>query len=518
MSEGSSRFRVRRGGRLSSPKSVDDLVRLARAGKIASTDDVVEVVDGFDVEIGPAASQPWHPAFRPGTPAGHTTSQPAQAQGTIRPPATARRKQAYVAAAAALIGIIAIAAVAVPAFLRQRMHYQAEEYSARLIAAERAIAESAETGEPGSLLARIDSLASEVATPEFPLEAQAADLGSRLLADRARVLGSAPYIRQLLGSATQAAEASIALASEFRIEEATAKLERVRVPPAPNPMPRGLSLADFEAPLARVEVARAAIRLAETTARAANERRAREEARRAAEAARQAEQARRASIRGSIEGTMWLTRGDGRSDIQRGIDVVLMRDELPSTSADGIRRCLLLQIDSALELADRVDQMADFAKLKRKGRSDAATADLSSANTVYHMVASASLYGRDLLSDRHSHMVGITTRFECNRRMFASLKFTPLLGYGTFDQAHKVTLDDASWPQIVKKQLVSATSTDANGRFAFDGIPAGSYLVFARVMTSAALVDWVVPVEIDRTGMVKLDLSNRNAATIFEGI
>lgn len=64
---------------------------------------------------------------------------------------------------------------------------------------------------------------------------------------------------------------------------------------------------------------------------------------------------------------------------------------------------------------------------------------------------------------------------------------------------------------VLRTASIAVSPTGAKGRYAFNNVPAGEYLVFAEMMLRDDLTWWIVPVRIPAHGQVALDLDNNNA-------
>jgi hypothetical protein len=70
------------------------------------------------------------------------------------------------------------------------------------------------------------------------------------------------------------------------------------------------------------------------------------------------------------------------------------------------------------------------------------------------------------------------------------------------------------WPDVLPQVAISQTTTDIDGKFQMPNLREGEYVVYAYWKTSISVIEWFVPVRLDKQAELKIDLSNNNAGRI----
>ena len=74
---------------------------------------------------------------------------------------------------------------------------------------------------------------------------------------------------------------------------------------------------------------------------------------------------------------------------------------------------------------------------------------------------------------------------------------------------------ERAWPELVDSIKVASASTNIDGKFTIKGLQGGKYRVCARTANDFFFMEWVVQLDVEKSGDISLDLFNSNAAFIL---
>ena len=171
----------------------------------------------------------------------------------------------------------------------------------------------------------------------------------------------------------------------------------------------------------------------------------------------------------TITGSIWLTKNDANSQLMRGIRVCLLR---PTARVAAVHRAFKatandLAYEHEHERVDTTPAVPDLAVKMNLLRG-------SEANVV--------------------HDVSVDV-------VYAQLRATAPFSVPAFSG-------------IIIDSLVTRVKSDVDGKYIFEGVQSGSYFVYAEFSSKAMIVEWLIPVVVERA-IVKLDVNNSNAASIL---
>lgn len=170
----------------------------------------------------------------------------------------------------------------------------------------------------------------------------------------------------------------------------------------------------------------------------------------------------------SIEAFIVLQSGS--SQVERGLEIRLLRRTLPSKVVARIELGVLSAIEEARAVAD--------AK------------DLQSLRTA-----------AEGLSIAHDHEVDI-------------LKLQSFFAHVGGSQGLSSDTCRASWYLVQSESLIAITTTDIDGRAEFASVPPGDYYVASRIDDKRGRLDWLIPVHPSQGRAVRVMLTNSTAESM----
>ncbi len=237
------------------------------------------------------------------------------------------------------------------------------------------------------------------------------------------------------------------------------------------------------------------------------ERRAQAEAQQAAAEARaeaqklaaegRAEADRLSTFSASVIGGAWLVNKLGHSDVLRGLHVHLIPAHVQKK-----------------EMAYVLKQAKDRATLERAAYERILVAARGGQTVVegideaeatrrinFKRAAENAVERVNSLADDHP----IDTN-----EIYSSCRLT------AFGMAGMVRIvEDRLWPDAVSRCQVRETTTNIDGKYKFENVTGGKYYLYALHATEYFVVEWLVPIVIDRSGELSFDLFNERAALII---
>jgi hypothetical protein len=207
---------------------------------------------------------------------------------------------------------------------------------------------------------------------------------------------------------------------------------------------------------------------------------------------------------GRLAGVIWMQRGDGQTLSLSLTNVYVLAERLPTASPDVSNAITKLAGDlrSAAQSQNSIFSKAEGMNENLK------QLELQEANSLNTMASQTENY----LSSPVVPTLAIFTQ----NTGYMSYKVNIHRGVnqttGSVTSIPDVTFDtDDAWDVLVKRSLATA-STDRDGRFTFDSLPAGKYAIICRTYRPAnrAIVYWGVPCEITSNATTQLDMNNSN--------
>lgn len=190
-----------------------------------------------------------------------------------------------------------------------------------------------------------------------------------------------------------------------------------------------------------------------------------------------------AVVKADISGAVWISRNNGSSDIQRGIEVRLLPLEMSG-------KALSVKLDKArLDWLNQAKTSRDYAARER-----------------------TNLPLDEFTEIKASHYDRMAAFEEERAAQIAEVikKMPETVGV---DYGYKVSKSASQFgiPYITPIQTVITT---VEGKYAFVDVPAGSYYIHTEIDTPTLYMDWLIPVTISTSGKISQDLYNANASTV----
>lgn len=190
----------------------------------------------------------------------------------------------------------------------------------------------------------------------------------------------------------------------------------------------------------------------------------------------------------TISGAIWLTRGDGSSDIQRGAKVVLLRGQVPAAAViEGMKQ-------AANELKRLAEEDRDDAKRYRGFARD--------------------FQGEPIKADYEEK--ARTSDAEAKTKAARAEAILATIPRITADVPTKNAFDLVTAPGLEWRPFVSSVvnaarmadaTSDVEGKYNFSGVGPGDYFLYVSLNTSLFSCAWLVPAKAGD----KIDLFNDNA-------
>jgi len=181
---------------------------------------------------------------------------------------------------------------------------------------------------------------------------------------------------------------------------------------------------------------------------------------------------------GTISGTVWLSRNNGSSDIQRGLTISVIRGTVGQPL---LARCLQKEL-VALQKSE--------AEFKSIGGESA----LKEANEMRRKIGEV-----QRAVDQLPAQMGVLQAQSLLKN------YAPFGRYG-------VSLFSA---EVVPANTVKQVRTGADGKYTVDGLADGDYFLHAFIDTDVIFVEWIAPVHVTAGTTASVDMFNDNAAVIY---
>ena len=188
----------------------------------------------------------------------------------------------------------------------------------------------------------------------------------------------------------------------------------------------------------------------------------------------------------TLKGGFWITKGTGASDVLRGQRIYLLPAKVPSSPE---LRDLLARSEKSLK--------EGVEYIRRQ---------LGESSPVQHLGNAKELMQTWARHELQSDDVGL-------RNLHRMIVFDTDTGFSS-SKPDAVAAARASWLPIVSKYAVSETTTGIDGKYTFDDVKAGEYLVYSCWQSSFSTAEWCVPVSFSSGETKTLDLCNDNSEEI----
>jgi hypothetical protein len=236
---------------------------------------------------------------------------------------------------------------------------------------------------------------------------------------------------------------------------------------------------------------------------------------------------------GNVSGSVWVNRTDGASDIPRGLRVSLIRGTVARPAVEAcIRAEIALWEKNAAENESRAkavrDQQSgstyDFgtvwadearyarAKIQALKKLPAALPEEMNVANAYQIVAGCSPSAAQADWARwqlDAQLQSIRLKGEGND--YAAGVMDLVARSLTQLQADWVRQGTPSFDDAVAANLVREATIDAAGKYSLTDVPAGDYVVHARLQTEAFFAEWLVPVRVTGGDTAPANLFKQNA-------
>ena len=181
---------------------------------------------------------------------------------------------------------------------------------------------------------------------------------------------------------------------------------------------------------------------------------------------------------GAISGSVWLSRNNGSSDIQRGLAISVIRGTVGQPL---LARCLQKELVALQKSETNFTSIGSESALKEANEMRGKIVDAQ--RTVGQLSAQTGvLEAQSLLKN-----------------------YAPFGRYG-------VSLFSA---EVVPANTVKQVRTGADGKYTIDGLAEGDYFLHAFINTDVIFVEWIAPVHVTAGTTASVDMFNDNAAVIY---
>lgn len=227
-------------------------------------------------------------------------------------------------------------------------------------------------------------------------------------------------------------------------------------------------------------------------AREERERVAREEADKAAQrAAHVAEAERLSKLRSDVSGDAWVAFTSGSEKPLRGLRVYFVPAEVP-------RPQVPKALDKMVAKAALFPALARFEAAKETG---AAKSEAEALVRQYETVEKVVKQFADPNSDRPLE----------SREVLLVVRGI----HGDTLSNGKHIVSDAIWPLFLEESGARFAETNISGHFTLEGLPGGWYYVYALYYTDNNLIEWLVPLKVEKSGPLTFNLHNDKARVIL---
>lgn len=191
------------------------------------------------------------------------------------------------------------------------------------------------------------------------------------------------------------------------------------------------------------------------------------------------------AIEAEISGAAFLSMSNGTSQILRGLEIHL----LPAT----VRKAAITEALRGIlkENTYQAKQIEPFAKARRS--------ELAIATFAAYQEAVKST----------ERLLSLSDDAELDMCDVYNVAYPKVEGRRYVRKMSETT----HWSDAARPQIVKTTNTSVDGKYTMS-VHGGRYLLFARFSTQRQIVDWLIPIDIEKSGPISQDLYSGNAITI----
>ena len=221
-----------------------------------------------------------------------------------------------------------------------------------------------------------------------------------------------------------------------------------------------------------------------------------------------------AALSVTIKGSGWLTFGSGRTELLRGLQIYLIKRQVPETTFRPFLGTLDSLTDEVIRLKNIDVKTSRQFDRNRNSNSHKELKDNTDREIKLHQdllmmlqvkakegtIAAESLFSR-LRSLQSAQGISGQLRYR-----FLNTNIEDLDVPSTYD----IVSEDEAWPHVVRAMLIGQVKANSEGKFQFNGIKAGEYCIYAMYKTAFIIGEWCIPVVVDSPVVEELILDNDN--------
>ncbi len=209
-----------------------------------------------------------------------------------------------------------------------------------------------------------------------------------------------------------------------------------------------------------------------------------------------AEAARLAAFKADITGGAWVINKLGQSNVIRGLHVVL----IPESTRAGVIADLIKECKNRA-IIERVTYETMLPEL-RKGRTVVEGVNAREATRIIGIKGDAEKATDEMLAMASERPMDV-------KRLFIAARST---AFGT-DGIDRIVKDEV-WDRAMSRLQPRESVTDIDGKYILSEIPGGRYYIYARHATDYSVVEWLIPIVVDKSENMACDLFNEKAILI----
>ena len=178
-----------------------------------------------------------------------------------------------------------------------------------------------------------------------------------------------------------------------------------------------------------------------------------------------AEEARLASFSADVSGAAWMERANGEAELIRGMTLTAIPASVP-----------LRHVRPLIDVMKSVPWLATASDRQYGGVPDDQPIDVKPLCGLLHLAIDGA--------------------------------------QGNSEQKYRAFVGEESWPIVLEKLKVASAATSVDGKYSMKGLKGGRYYLCARYFNNFSFMEWVVPLTVEASGPVGLDIFNGNALII----
>jgi hypothetical protein len=213
-------------------------------------------------------------------------------------------------------------------------------------------------------------------------------------------------------------------------------------------------------------------------------------------AERKIEADRLAGITGSVTGGAWVINKLGQSNVLRGLEIAL-----------------LAQYVGAADVADVLEEAknrAAFAEGFYLGATKAPQDIKTAADREQAATIAGLANGKRSIQERAKRILALAPKHPVDlKEVYKIIRASGFQG-SEFD----VVMGDKLWSRVVARLRTKETNTTIDAKYKFADIAGGKYYMYALHSTSQSLVEWLAPIDVEKSGEIAFDFFNGSAVTI----